>query len=143
MIKPRRITFIFLTKQRPLTKDDCGIQKEAIPMGEVVEQDVGIYLINSDIHFSVFMNTETQRHRVIYYLWSHQSLCLCVSVFYFVPARPLVACRSAQRDACQSKKARSYFLIITVSLSRNTFVTVSPTLLPRHRGRRHWHHRDR
>ena len=58
-------------------------------------------------------NTETQRHRVFYSLRSHQSLCLCVSVFHFVSARPLVACRSAQRDACQSKKARSYFLIIT------------------------------
>ena len=31
------------------------------------------------------MNTETQRHRV-FFLWSHQSLCLCVSVFYFVPS---------------------------------------------------------
>ena len=31
-----------------------------------------------------------------------------------VPARPLVACRSATKgDACQSKKARSYFFIIT------------------------------
>ena len=58
-------------------------------------------------------NTETQRHRVFYSLRSPQSLCLCVSVFHFVSARPLVACRSAQRDACQSKKARSYFLIIT------------------------------
>lgn len=54
MIKPRRITFVFLTKQRSITKDGYGILKEAIPMGEVVEQDVGIYLIYSDIHFPVF-----------------------------------------------------------------------------------------
>ena len=36
------------------------------------------------------MNTETQRHRVFYYLLSHQSLCLCVSVFYFVPSYFLI-----------------------------------------------------
>ena len=52
------------------------------------------------------MNTETQRQRVFYYLWSFQTLCLCVSVFYFVakliapPETLLLAVGQGLHDLC-------------------------------------------
>ena len=41
-----------------------------------------LFLKNNLGRFYEHRDTKTQS---FYYLWSHQSLCLCVSVFYFVP----------------------------------------------------------